>query len=111
MDLFDAGLQARQAQDQPLAARLRPRNLDEYIGQEHILGPGRLLHRVPAVHHASDARKSPVLAVAAGQQDLQDKEDARQEAEAEQAHSSVDSVAHGQHHPVRSSLLLIKIMA
>ena len=45
MDLFEAGLQARQAQDQPLAARLRPRNLDEYIGQDHILGPGRLLHR------------------------------------------------------------------
>jgi putative ATPase len=45
MDLFEAGLEARQAQDQPLAARLRPRNLDEYIGQEHILGPGRLLRR------------------------------------------------------------------
>jgi len=45
MDLFEAGLQARQAQDQPLAARLRPRNLDEYVGQDHILGPGRLLHR------------------------------------------------------------------
>jgi putative ATPase len=29
----------------PLAARMRPRNLDEYIGQEHILGPGRLLRR------------------------------------------------------------------
>ena len=45
MDLFEAGLQARQAQDQPLAARLRPRNLDEYVGQDHILGPGRLLRR------------------------------------------------------------------
>lgn len=31
--------------NQPLAARMRPRNLDEYIGQEHILGPGRLLRR------------------------------------------------------------------
>ena len=29
----------------PLAARMRPRNLDEFIGQEHILGPGRLLRR------------------------------------------------------------------
>ncbi len=45
MDLFEAGLQARQVDDQPLAARLRPRNLDEYIGQDHILGPGRLLRR------------------------------------------------------------------
>ena len=45
MDLFEAGLQARQAEDQPLAARLRPRTLDEYVGQDHILGPGRLLRR------------------------------------------------------------------
>src|SRR6202453_3511121 len=29
----------------PLAARLRPRNLDEYAGQKHILGPGQLLRR------------------------------------------------------------------
>ncbi|XGA14652.1 replication-associated recombination protein A [Paenibacillus thiaminolyticus] len=28
-----------------LADRMRPRNLDEYIGQEHIVGPGRLLRR------------------------------------------------------------------
>ena len=49
MDLFEAGLQARQTKDQPLAARLRPRNLDEYIGQDQILGPGRLLRRaIPA---------------------------------------------------------------
>ena len=30
---------------QPLAARMRPRNLDEYVGQSHILGPGQLLRR------------------------------------------------------------------
>ena len=30
---------------EPLAARMRPRTLDEYIGQEHILGHGRLLRR------------------------------------------------------------------
>ncbi len=29
----------------PLAARMRPRNLDEYVGQEHILGEGKLLRR------------------------------------------------------------------
>ncbi|MGC3990145.1 MAG: replication-associated recombination protein A [Chthoniobacteraceae bacterium] len=29
----------------PLAARMRPRSLDEYAGQQHILGPGRLLRR------------------------------------------------------------------
>ena len=29
----------------PLAARMRPRSLDEFVGQQHILGPGRLLRR------------------------------------------------------------------
>src|SRR5262249_1575541 len=29
----------------PLAQRMRPRTLDEYAGQEHILGPGKLLRR------------------------------------------------------------------
>ncbi|MFM2295841.1 MAG: hypothetical protein RLZZ350_2254 [Verrucomicrobiota bacterium] len=29
----------------PLAARMRPRNLDEYVGQQHILAPGQLLRR------------------------------------------------------------------
>lgn len=34
---------------EPLAARMRPRNLDEYIGQEHIVGHGRLLRRAIAI--------------------------------------------------------------
>jgi putative ATPase len=29
----------------PLAARMRPRTLDEYVGQEHLVGPGRVLRR------------------------------------------------------------------
>jgi len=29
----------------PLATRMRPRNLDEFVGQEHILAPGKLLRR------------------------------------------------------------------
>ncbi len=45
MDLFEAGYRAQLERDQPLAARLRPRHLDEFIGQDHILGPGRLLRR------------------------------------------------------------------
>src|SRR5216110_184822 len=32
-------------QHQPLAARLRPRNLEEFTGQSHLLGPGQLLRR------------------------------------------------------------------
>ena len=31
--------------DSPLADRMRPRTLEEFIGQEHIVGPGRLLRR------------------------------------------------------------------
>src|SRR6266852_572744 len=33
------------AQPAPLAARMRPRSLDEYAGQTHLLGPGQLLRR------------------------------------------------------------------
>jgi putative ATPase len=34
------------APDAPLAARMRPRTLDEYVGQEHIVGPGKILRRL-----------------------------------------------------------------
>src|SRR3989304_6354512 len=45
MDLFDHTLQQRMRFEAPLAARMRPRTLDEFIGQEEIVGPGRLLRR------------------------------------------------------------------
>jgi putative ATPase len=44
-DLFDHALQQRMKTEAPLAARMRPRTLAEYIGQEHIVGPGKLLRR------------------------------------------------------------------
>src|SRR5574341_66173 len=44
-DLFDHAMQERMKNEAPLAARMRPRTLDEYIGQEHIVGPGKLLRR------------------------------------------------------------------
>ena len=31
---------------EPLAARLRPDSLDEYVGQEHLVGPGKILRRL-----------------------------------------------------------------
>ena len=31
---------------QPLAARLRPESLDEFVGQRHLLGPGKVLSRL-----------------------------------------------------------------
>jgi len=45
MDLFDYSLQQRLTIEAPLAARMRPRTLDEFVGQEEIVGPGRLLRR------------------------------------------------------------------
>ncbi len=45
MDLFDHALQNRMKNEAPLAARMRPRTLEEYIGQEHIAGSGKLLRR------------------------------------------------------------------
>jgi putative ATPase len=45
MDLFDHALKQRLATEAPLAARMRPRTLDEFVGQADIVGPGRLLRR------------------------------------------------------------------
>jgi putative ATPase len=42
-DLFGAALQERLAQHAPLAARMRPVTLDEVVGQEGLLAPGRPL--------------------------------------------------------------------
>ncbi|WP_139490355.1 AAA family ATPase [Brevibacillus dissolubilis] len=47
MDLFSFAYEQQDAGNkaQPLAARLRPRTLDEVLGQEHIVGEGKLLRR------------------------------------------------------------------
>jgi putative ATPase len=45
MSLFDHNRQSQIAAEAPLAARLRPRTLDEFVGQEAIVGQGRLLRR------------------------------------------------------------------
>lgn len=45
MDLFDHALQDQLQSEAPLADRMRPRTLDEIIGQDHIIGEGRLLRR------------------------------------------------------------------
>src|SRR3989304_9482956 len=45
MDLFEHARQEQIEREAPLAARMRPRTLDEFFGQEHIVGPGRLLRR------------------------------------------------------------------
>ena len=45
MDLFEKQNSKESNKDLPLAVRMRPRSLDEFVGQEHILGPGKLLRR------------------------------------------------------------------
>lgn len=45
MDLLDYMGQQRKEKEAPLASRLRPTSLDEVVGQEHIIGEGKLLYR------------------------------------------------------------------
>ena len=93
MTLFEHRRQARQLQEAPLAARMRPRSFDEFVGQEHLVGPGRVLRRsieadqVPSmvlwgppgsgkttlaflIASLTSSHFSPISAVAAGVADL-----------------------------------------
>lgn len=45
MDLFDYMRMERSKKESPLAMRMRPRTLDEVVGQSHIIGENRLLYR------------------------------------------------------------------
>src|SRR4051812_49795303 len=54
MDLFSRAA-AKDRRGQPLAERMRPQTLGELVGQQHILGPGKLLRRV------LDAKELPSL--------------------------------------------------
>ncbi len=53
MDLFDSRIEQILSINAPLADRMRPRNLEEYIGQEHIIGEGRLLRRAIQIDQLS----------------------------------------------------------
>ncbi|MCY6959418.1 replication-associated recombination protein A [Clostridium brassicae] len=46
MDLFDLAMSKSNNMKKPLAEKMRPRNLDEFIGQKHIIGKGKLLRRL-----------------------------------------------------------------
>ncbi|HEX2235689.1 MAG TPA: replication-associated recombination protein A [Actinomycetota bacterium] len=93
MDLFDASLESRFDDYAPLAARMRPRSLEEVAGQTHLLGPGRALRTLiesgelssiilwgPAgsgkttlanvIATATEARFEPMSAVTAGVADV-----------------------------------------
>ena len=45
MDLFDYMRESAQKTEAPLASRIRPRTLDEVVGQQHIIGKDKLLYR------------------------------------------------------------------
>ena len=45
MDLFEYNRGLQGGKDAPLAARMRPVTLEEFVGQEHIVGKGKLLYR------------------------------------------------------------------
>ncbi|HWC14943.1 MAG TPA: replication-associated recombination protein A [Actinomycetota bacterium] len=93
MDLFDNALEERFDDYAPLAARMRPRDLDEIVGQQHVLGPGRALRALissgdlssivlwgPAgtgkttlahvIARSTDAHFEPMSAVASGVADV-----------------------------------------
>ena len=95
MDLFDDLRDENRLKARPLAARMRPRTLDEYVGQGHFLGPGKLLRRMlladrlnslifygppgcgkTALAHVianhTKSRFKPLNAVAAGIKDVRD---------------------------------------
>ncbi len=45
MDLFEYMREQSKEDESPLASRLRPKTLDEVVGQQHIIGKGKLLYR------------------------------------------------------------------
>lgn len=45
MDLFSYMEEKNKEKESPLASRMRPRTLDEVVGQEHIIGKGKMLYR------------------------------------------------------------------
>ena len=45
MDLFEYTRQLNADKTAPLAARMRPETLDEFVGQKHIIGKGKMLYR------------------------------------------------------------------
>ncbi len=94
-DLFDDMRDQNRALARPLAARMRPRTIDDFVGQEHFLGPGKLLRRMlladrltslifygppgsgkTALAHVianhTKSRFKPLNAVAAGIKDVRD---------------------------------------
>jgi len=93
MDMFEHKLEEKMNEEAPLAARMRPATFNDFVGQEHLIGEGRVLRKVieagqlPSIilwgppgsgkttlayiiANATDSHFSPVSAVSAGVADL-----------------------------------------
>jgi putative ATPase len=93
MDMFEQRAQERKQKEAPLAARMRPATFHEFVGQEHIVGEGRVLRKaieagqLPSIilwgppgsgkttlagiiANSTDSHFSPISAVSAGVADL-----------------------------------------
>ncbi len=93
MDMFEQQAEAQKMQEAPLATRMRPTSLHTFVGQEHIIGKGRVLRkaiesdRIPSIilwgppgcgkttlayiiAHSTGSYFSPVSAVSASVADL-----------------------------------------
>ncbi|MFC2022828.1 replication-associated recombination protein A [Chloroflexota bacterium] len=93
MDMFDHKFEERKGKEAPLAARIRPASFHDFVGQEHIIGEGRVLRKaidtgqLPSIilwgppgsgkttlsfiiANTTDSHFSPVSAVSAGVADL-----------------------------------------
>jgi putative ATPase len=55
MDLFEEKKKEEISEEAPLALRMRPKDLKEFVGQEHILSKGKLLHRAIKADRISSA--------------------------------------------------------
>ena len=51
MDLFEYNYMQRGEQNAPLASRMRPVVLDEFVGQEHIIGKDKILYRTIKLYY------------------------------------------------------------
>lgn len=95
MDLFEYMREQNQEKESPLASRLRPKTLDEVVGQQHIIGKDKLLYRAiladklssiifygppgtgkttlaKVIAHTTSAEFKQINATAAGKKDMEE---------------------------------------
>ena len=73
MDLFEYQSQQKMKKESPLAARLRPTTLDEFVGQEHIVGKDTLLEEGRNLYEVLDLNMGKCKFAVAGYSDVKEK--------------------------------------